>query len=74
VIGTVVCISREQLRELRADLRPRLRLAAPALGLLVVVLVLNSLTRRTAQQLSWLIGFEITDQIYRIEGAFVAWL
>lgn len=74
VIGTVVCIDRTQLRELRADLRPRLRLAAPAIGLLGLVLVLNSLTRRTAQQLSWLIGFEITGQIYRIEGTFVAWL
>lgn len=74
VIGTIVCLDRQQLRELRGDLRPRLRLAAPALGLLGVVLIANSLTRRTAQQLSWLIGFEITDQIYRIEGEFVAWL
>jgi membrane-associated phospholipid phosphatase len=74
VIGIVVCLNHQQLRELRTNLRPRLRLAAPALGLLGVVLVLNSLTRRTAQRLSWLIGFEITDQIYRIEGTFVAWL
>ncbi|MCL7418077.1 MAG: phosphoesterase PA-phosphatase, partial [Halalkalicoccus sp.] len=74
VIGTVLCIDRAQLRELRADLRTRLRLAAPAIGLLAVVLVINSLTRRTAQRLSWLIGFEITDQIYRLEGAFVAWV
>ena len=66
VLGTVVCIDRQQLRELKADLRPRLRLAAPGFGLLVAVLIANSLTRRTAQQLSWLIGFEITDQIYRI--------
>jgi membrane-associated phospholipid phosphatase len=74
VLGTILCIDRGQLRELRADLRTRLRLAAPAIGLLVVVLVINSLTRRTAQRLSWLIGFEITDQIYRLEGAFVAWV
>ncbi|MEM4780790.1 MAG: phosphatase PAP2 family protein [Halalkalicoccus sp.] len=74
VVGTLLCIDRRQLRELRADLRPRLRLAAPAIALLGIVLVLNSLTRRTAQQLSLLIGFEITDQIYRIEGEFVAWL
>lgn len=73
-IGSVVCIDRGQLRDLRADLGPRLRVAGPAIGLLGVVLVANSLTRRAAQRLSWLIGFEITDQIYRIEGMFVAWV
>lgn len=73
-LATIVCISRQQLRELKADLRPRLRLAAPGFALLIAVLIANSLTRRTAQQLSWLIGFEITDQIYRLEGMFVAWL
>lgn len=74
VIGAILCIDRRQLRELRADLGPRIRLAAPAIGMLLVVLVLNSLTRRVAQRLSWLIGFEITEQIYRLEGAFVAWV
>ncbi|MFC6904074.1 phosphatase PAP2 family protein [Halalkalicoccus tibetensis] len=74
VIGTLVCIERSQLRELAGDLRPRLRVAAPAIGLLGAVLVLNSLTRRTAQQLSWLVGFNITDPIYRVEGEFVAWI
>ena len=73
-IGAVVCFERRQLRELRRELRPRLRLAAPAIALLAAVLVLNSLTRRAAQQLSWLIGFEITAGIYRIEGPFVAHL
>ena len=71
-IGTLVCIDRRQLRELNRELRPRLRLAAPGIALLVTVLVLNSLTRRAAQQLSWLIGFEITALIYRLEGPLVA--
>ncbi len=74
VIGAFVCIGRGRLRELRADLGSRLRIAAPAIGLLGSVVALNSLTRRAAQQLSWLIGFEITDQIFRIEGTFVAWI
>lgn len=71
-IGTAVCIDRQQLRDLRAEFRPRLRLAAPAIALLAVVLVINSLTRTAIQQLSWLVGFEITSLIYSIEGAFVA--
>ncbi|WP_122090301.1 phosphatase PAP2 family protein [Halalkalicoccus subterraneus] len=71
---TAVCISRQQLRELVADLRPRLGLAAPGLALLIAVLIVNSLTRRAAQQLSWLFGFQITDRIYRLEGDFVAWI
>ncbi|ADJ14808.1 phosphatase PAP2 family protein [Halalkalicoccus jeotgali] len=74
VVGAALCIDRRQLRELRDDLRARLRLAAPAIGLLAVVLVVNSLTRRTAQRLSWLIGVEITDRIFRLEGTFVAWV
>jgi membrane-associated phospholipid phosphatase len=74
VVGTVVCLDRARLHELRRELRPRLRLAAPAIALLAAVLLLNSLTRRAAQQLSWLIGFNITAGIYRVEGGSVALL
>lgn len=74
VAAAAVCIDREQLRELKAEFRPRLRNAAPIIAFLAVVLIVNSLTRRSAQRLSWLIGFEITYRIYRIEGSFVAWI
>jgi membrane-associated phospholipid phosphatase len=73
-VCAAICIERRQLRDLEGELRPRLRAAVPAIVLLGAVLVLNSLTRRAAQQLSWLIGFEITALIYRIEGPFVAYL
>lgn len=72
VVGAIVCLDRARLRELRRELRPRLRLAAPAIALLAAVLLLNSLTRRAAQQLSWLIGFNITAGIESLEGNFVA--
>lgn len=71
-VTTVVCIDRRQLRTLRRELYSRLRLATPAIALLACVLAANSLIRRTAQRLSWLIGFEITALIHRIEGDFVA--
>ncbi len=74
VCGTLLCIDREQLRQTRRELRPRLILVAPSIALLATVLILNSLTRRAAQSFSWLIGFNITNDIYRVEGDFVPWL
>ena len=71
LVATFVCIGREQLRKTLRELWPRLRMAAPSILLLGTVLLLNSLTRRITQQLSWLVGFNITGLIFRIEGAFV---
>jgi membrane-associated phospholipid phosphatase len=67
---TIVGIGR--LGRLRRKLKPRLRDVYPYMGLLAVVLVLNSYVRNYGQILSWLLDWQITGRIYAIEGNLVA--
>jgi len=74
VIGAGVIIRPARCRSLLAELRPRLREAAPYLAGLGVVLLANSLLRGRAQRLSFAIGINIGSLIEGIEGGFVATL
>ena len=71
-IASLVCIGPERLRRTRTELRPRFVVAAPYLVLLVAVLALNSATRRSMQQISWLIAWNLTGWIYSVERNFVS--
>jgi len=72
VIGAATIIGRKRLSELAADFKPRAREFAPYFGVLVVVLALNSAVRDSSVEISRIIGLNITDTIYAIEGEFVA--
>jgi membrane-associated phospholipid phosphatase len=78
VVGTLVAVSLvtivglQRLGRLRRQLRRRWRAVYPYVGLLVVVLAVNSVARDAGGQLSWLLDWNITGQIYAIEGEFVA--
>ena len=67
---TIVGIGR--LGRLRRKLKPRLRDVYPYMGLLAIVLVLNSYVRNYGQILSWQLDWQITGAIYDIEGNLVA--
>jgi membrane-associated phospholipid phosphatase len=67
---TIVGIGR--LGRLRRKLKPRLREVYPYMGLLAIVLILNSYVRNYGQILSWLLDWQITGVIYDIEGNLVA--
>ena len=71
-VGAVTIVGRSRLHELLSEFKPRIREVAPYLGVLVVVVALNSAVRDRAQQLSWIVGLNITDNIQSIEGNFVA--
>jgi len=71
-VSAVTIVGRSRLQALRSELKPRFREAAPYLAVLVVVLALNSAVRDRAQQLSGIVGVNITDNIQAIEGNFVA--
>ena len=71
-VGAVTIVGRSRLHELLSEFKPRIREVAPYLGVLVVVVALNSAVRDWAQQLSWVVGLNITDNIQAIEGNFVA--
>jgi membrane-associated phospholipid phosphatase len=71
-LGVVTMVGPDRLRRLRSSWRDRVRTGGPALLLLLVVLGINSVARDAVPQLSWVVGIEITDTLYQIEGAFVA--
>ena len=81
VVAVIVClllatltvaVGPDRLREAVPHLPEKLRAAAGPIGLLAAVLLLNSLARDFGVGLSWLIGVNITDSIYAVEGALVA--
>lgn len=80
VVGLAITVSSaaivgwERLLRLRDDWRKRLVAIAPTLGVLVVVLAINNVLRRVGPDVSWMIGFEVTDLLYGIEGELVVWL
>ena len=67
-----VVVGRERLRTAASDLPGRLRMAAGPIGLLAGVLAINSVVRNVGVDLSWIIGTNITEFIYSMEGTVVA--
>ncbi|MDS0279510.1 phosphatase PAP2 family protein [Halomicroarcula sp. S1AR25-4] len=65
-------LDREQATAVPQRSWQRLREIAPHLSLLVGVLALNRVFRNLGQELSWMLGWNITGLIYTIEGDFVA--
>ncbi|MFC7155090.1 phosphatase PAP2 family protein [Halomarina halobia] len=72
VIASLTIIGVNRLVETARDVRRRLRAAAPGLGLLVAVLLVNKIARDYGPEVSWLIGWNVTGAILGIEGVFVA--
>jgi len=72
LVSLLTIVGIDRLRRLRRRLKPRLGEVYPYMGLLAVVLVLNSYVRNYGQVLSWLLDWQITGLIYSIEGNLVA--
>jgi membrane-associated phospholipid phosphatase len=73
-LTAVVVIGHRENRLEGLDVRHRARVAVPSLGLLGGVLAVNTVARRVAPDVSWLIGWNVTGAIYAFEGTFVAWV
>jgi len=71
-ISLSVVIGPDRLRTAATDMPERLRMAIVPIGFLVVVLLLNSVVRNVGVELSWIIGTNITEFIFAIEGTVVA--
>ncbi|MDS0280946.1 phosphatase PAP2 family protein [Haloarcula onubensis] len=67
-----VVVGPGRLRTAATDLSERLRMAARPILLLVGVLLINSVVRNVGVDLSWIIGTNITEFIFSIEGTVVA--
>ncbi|MFD1642561.1 phosphatase PAP2 family protein [Halohasta litorea] len=68
VVATVTIVGPDRLRETRRTYRERLAAAAPYVGLLVPLLVVNKLARDIGPELSWLVGIRITGWLQTIDG------
>lgn len=68
----LLIVGPRRLRETWGSLPARLRQTGVPLGGLGAVLVVNGAVRDAGVDLSWLVGINITGNIYAVEGAFVA--
>lgn len=73
-VGLVAVAGQDRLLSLRRTWIRRLLSVLPEIGILAVILMLNSVARRIGPDLSWLIGFEVTDAIYQLEGDVIVWI
>jgi len=74
VVAGWLLVGPARLREVRASLPTRLRVAAPFLATLALVLVAEKVARDLGPEVSWVIGVNVTGLIYRIEGDLVAYV
>jgi membrane-associated phospholipid phosphatase len=70
-VAIVLLVGRDRLVRTRREYRERFASVAPYVGLLAVVLVANKVARDIGPQLSWLIGWNITPYIHRLDGLFL---
>ena len=73
-VSLTVVVGPDRLRVAAGELPARLRMAVRPVGLLLAVLLLNSVVRNTGVELSWILGYNITRLLYTIEGTVVATL
>jgi membrane-associated phospholipid phosphatase len=71
-VSLSIIVGPERLRTAVADLPGRLRVAVKPIALLAGVLLINSVVRNVGVDLSWIIGTNITEFIFSLEGTVVA--
>jgi len=72
LVATVVIVGPRRVWHTAPEIPTRLRTAAPSVAVLGAVLLVNSLVRNAGVDLSWVVGINITGEIYALEGALVA--
>jgi len=71
VLGLILIVGLDRLWTFRVDAVDRFEGVFPYLLLLGGVLAVNSYLRQIGPSLSWVFGWQITDDIFAIEGDFV---
>ncbi|UPM43696.1 phosphatase PAP2 family protein [Halocatena salina] len=71
-VALIFVVGPSRLWKSLSNLKPKLREAAPVYVALGIVLGINSIARDTGNNLSWIIGINITGHIHTFEGQFVA--
>lgn len=73
-VASVSIVGPARLRRLRETVRSRMRTIGPSVAVLVATLAVNSVARKVAPELSWMVGVNVTPYIHAIESTFVAGL
>src|SRR6056297_904358 len=74
-VGTcTLCLEREMLRRTAAEFRPRLREIAPFLGAAALFFLVKRATHGISLRISYALDWDITEEIYAVEGHFVAYV
>ena len=71
VLGLILIVGLDRLWRFRVDAVDRFQAVFPYLLLLGGVLTVNSYLRQVGPSLSWVFGWQITDDIFAFEGDFV---
>ncbi|WP_276253785.1 phosphatase PAP2 family protein [Halomontanus rarus] len=74
VVATGAVVGRRRIRRTVAEYRLRLRAVAPVLVILATVSMFNGVARQVVPDISWMIGWNLTWEIYDLEGEFILWL
>ena len=73
LVGTcALCLDRAHLRVTATELDSRLREIAPYFAVTALVLLVKRATHELSLQISYALGWDITAEIYAVEGQFVA--
>ena len=70
-IGLVLVVGPSRIRSGLRRVQLNVRAVIPAAAVLALVLAMNRVVRQAGMDLSWIIGLNITGDIYDIEGDFV---
>lgn len=73
-VTCTLCVSPSAFRQTAADLTGRLRTIAPYVGATMLVLLFKRFTHYQRLELSYALDWDITEEIYAVEGLFVAHL
>ncbi|WP_435333599.1 phosphatase PAP2 family protein [Haloarchaeobius sp. TZWWS8] len=72
LLAGIVVLDRAALARVRHGIRGKLIALKPYLAVLVVVMLINRVAREAGPDLSWVLGWNITDELFAIEGHLVA--
>ncbi|GAB7017808.1 phosphatase PAP2 family protein [Halostagnicola bangensis] len=74
LLSIAVFVGRNRLGETRVEWRSRVRAMTPVTVVLAIVLGFNSVARQVVPELSWMIDWNLTTPIYKLEGQFILWM
>jgi membrane-associated phospholipid phosphatase len=72
VAAGATLVDRADLAAARQGFTENVRAVLPYVGLLGTVLFVNRVAREAGPDLSWVLGWNVTDELYAVEGTFVA--